>query len=203
MWQGSPKQLDMERPRRVCPACKAFDPPIQPAYGCPECGEGGVAADGWEPGKPCPSCGADAVGLATEEACAFCGQAEVEELKVKTCDWCGAVLVWQSYHWEYHNCPKAPRSQYQAVSRKDWTQGGQEKVAFLRLTCRAQEQRVKINGRFCQGWQRAVEEWHAGNKDAFKECFVCAVTWGRNPGAVEATGVEPYTHQTRIQLESR
>ena len=94
-------------PRRVCPACRTIDPPTEPAYGCPECGEGDtLSALGGEVPEVCPWCGEGKLELVTEHACAECGHGEVEEREVYTCPYCGEIRLSK---YEYHPCPKRPR----------------------------------------------------------------------------------------------
>lgn len=73
-------------------------------------------------------------------------------------------------------------------------------MAHVRLECRAKEEKVKVNGRYCPGWRKLVERFEAGDKDAFRDCIFCAYGWGQNPGKIEATGVEPYPHQTSFKV---
>jgi hypothetical protein len=73
-------------------------------------------------------------------------------------------------------------------------------VAYLRLECRAKEERVKVGGRFCPGWRRVVERFHSGDNDAFRDCISCAMFSRINPGKVVATGTEPWVYQTSISL---
>ncbi|MFQ5925799.1 MAG: hypothetical protein ACE5IE_07415, partial [Dehalococcoidia bacterium] len=79
-------------------------------------------------------------------------------------------------------------------------QSGEGKVAYLRLECRAKEERVKVNNRFCPGWCKVVERFWAGDKDAFRDCVFCAFYPLVNPGKLEATGTEPYVHQTMFKV---
>jgi len=199
-WREQPKQLGLltER-RRVCPVCRTFDPPTEPAYGCPECGMGDtLSALGGEIPEVCPWCGDGELELVSDIACGECGQGEVEEREVFPCPYCGHVRL--SQH-EYHLCPNRPKEQEPSITRsKGWTDGGEGKVAYLRLECRAKEERVKVNGRLCPGWRYLVERYEAGDREAFKGCLFCAYGWGQNPGIVEATEVEPYLHQTILKL---
>jgi hypothetical protein len=81
-WREQPKQLSLvtER-RRVCPVCRTFDPPTEPAYGCPECGEGATLSElGDSVPELCPWCGDGKPEVVTENACAECRQGEVEPL---------------------------------------------------------------------------------------------------------------------------
>jgi len=194
-WRPEHKQLSLEKPRRVCPACRTLDPPTEPAYGCPECGMGDtLSALGGEVPEVCPWCGDGKLELVTENACAECGQGEVEEREVYPCPHCGEMRLSK---YEYHPCPARPRPE-PAGPAQTWTEGDGGKVAYLRLECRAREERVKVNGRLCPGWGKLVEDFHAGDKDAFRHCVFCAYGWGRNPGRVEATGTEAYPYQTRF-----
>jgi len=199
-WREQPKQLNLvtER-RRVCPACRTFDPPTEPAYGCPECREGATLSQLGDPiPELCPWCGDGNLELMTENACGECGRGEVEVREVFPCPYCGHIRLSQ---YEYHLCPNRPKEQVLGIDRgKGWTGGGKGKVAYLRLECRAEEERVKVNGRLCRGWRNLVERYEAGDKEAFKDCLFCAYGWGRNPGTVEATGVEPYPHQTALKM---
>jgi len=199
-WREQPKQLGLltER-RRVCPVCRIFDPTAEPAYGCPECGMGDtLSALGGEIPEVCPWCGDGELELVTDSACGECGQGEVEEREVFPCPYCGHVRLSQ---YEYHLCPNRPKEQEPGVTRgKGWTDGGEGKVAYLRLECRAKEERVRVNGRLCPGWRYLVERYEAGDREAFKGCLFCAYGWGQNPGIVEATEVEPYLHQTILKL---
>ena len=201
-WWEQPKQLSLDSQRhRVCLACRTLDPPTEPAYGCPECRDGGTLDyyDGEIP-KVCPSYGEGKLELITESACGECGQGEIEDRDVYPCPYCGHIRL---STYDYHSCPNRPRDVVVvATERRDtWTpQSGEGKVAYLRLECRAKEERVKVNGRFCPGWRRLVERYYAGDKDAFRDCIFCAYGWGRNPGVVEATGTEPYAHQTVLKV---
>ena len=199
-WQEQPKQLSLltER-RRICPVCRTFDPPTEPAYGCPECGEGATLSELGDPvPELCPWCGDGKLELVTENACAECGQGEVEEREVLPCPYCGHVRL---SRYEYHLCPNRPKEQALATDRgRQWTEGSKGKVAYLRLECRAREERVKVNGRLCPGWRYLVERYEAGDKEAFKNCLFCTYGWGQNPGTVEATDVEPYPHQTVLKM---
>ena len=200
-WQSSPGQLslDCER-RRVCLACRAVDPPTEPAYGCPECGEGGTLSQygGSIPGV-CPACGDGRLEHITDSACALCGQGEVEERDIYRCPYCGYVRL--SRH-EYHSCPNRPfiPSGARAGRETGWTPGGNGKAVYLRLECRAREDRVRVNGRICPGWRRLVERFHAGDRDAFRHCVLCAYGWGDNPGRIEAVETEPYPYQETLRL---
>ncbi len=134
----------------------------------------------------------------TENACGACGQGEVEEREVFPCPYCGHIRL---SRYEYHLCPNRPKEQVLEIPRgRGWTEGGKSKVAYLRLECRAKEERVKVNGRLCPGWRTLVERYQAGDKEAFKNCLFCAYGWGQNPGTVEATGVDPYPHQTVLKM---
>ena len=199
-WQEQPKQLRLDTEwRKVCPICRTFDPPTEPAYGCPECGEGATLSQLGDPvPELCPWCGDGKLELVTENACAECGQGEVEEREVFPCPYCGHVRL---SRYEYHLCPNRPKEQILGIDRgKQWTEEGKGKVAYLRLQCRAKEERVKVNGRLCPGWRYLVERYEAGDEEAFKNCLFCAYGWGQNPGKVEATGVEPYPHQTVLKM---
>ena len=200
-WREQPKQLSLDSRRcLVCPACRTLDPPTEPAYGCPECGEGETLSYfGGEIPEVCPWCGDGKLELITKSACALCGQGEVEERDVYPYPYCEYIRL-SSY--EYHPCPNRP-TQSEGVKPKEgvWTPGGDGKVAYLRLECRAREERVKVNGRLCPGWRKLVERYYAGDKDAFKQCALsCAYGWGQNPGKVEATGIEPYLYQTVFKV---
>lgn len=200
-WREQPKQLslDTER-RRVCPVCRTLDPPTEPAYGCPECGEGGTLSELGDPvPELCPWCGEGKLEMVAENACAECRQGEVEEREVFPCPYCGHIRLSK---YEYHPCPNRPsQSEGMKPYREGvWTPGGNGKVAYLRLECRAKEEQVKVNGRRCPGWRYLVERYEAGDREAFKGCLFCAYGWGQNPGTVEATGVEPYPHQTVLKM---
>ena len=99
-WRTEPKQLSLERPKRICLVCRTIDPPTEPAYGCPECGDGGTVS--WYGGvipEVCPSCGDGELELVTENACAECGQGEVEEREIYPCPHCGEIrLSKYAYH---------------------------------------------------------------------------------------------------------
>ena len=198
-WQPQHKQLSLERPRCICPVCRTIDPATEPAYGCPECGEGDTLSnlDGEVP-ETCPWCGEGKLELVTQNACAECGQGEVEEREVYPCPYCGEIRLSK---YEYHPCPARPKAEPVGTGR-GWTEGGEGgqggKVAYLRLECRAREERVKVNGRLCPGWRKLVEDYYAGDRDAFRHCVLCAYGWGRNPGGVEATGTEPYPYQVKF-----
>jgi len=196
-WREEPKQLSLDSQRhRVCLVCRTLEPLTEPAYGCPECGDGGTLSwYGGEIPEACPSCGEGKLELITENACGECGQGEVEEREVFPCPYCGEIRL---YPYEYHPCPNRPtQSEGMRPYREGvWTPGGEGKVAYLRLECRAKEERVKVNNRFCPGWRKLVERYYAGDKDAFRDCVFCAFYPSVNPGKVEATGTEPYLHQT-------
>ena len=198
-WREQPKQISLDGHRRVCLFCRTLDPPTEPAYGCPECGEGETLSyfGGTIP-EVCPVCGDGKLELVTENACAECGQGDVEEREVYPCPNCGEIRL---SRYEYHLCPNRPRVEEFGLPRgKEWTEGGEDKVAYLRLECRAKENRVKVNGRFCPGWRKLVERFEAGDKDAFRVCIFCTYGWDRNPGKLEATGTEPYQHQTSFKV---
>jgi DNA-directed RNA polymerase subunit RPC12/RpoP len=200
-WREESKQpsLDSEC-RRLCLACRTLDPPTEPAYGCPECGEGATLSRyGGEIPDVCPACGDGKLELITESACALCGEGEVEEREIIRCPYCGYIRL--SKH-EYHSCPSRPVQARATTLQKDmgWTPGGDGKGVYLRLECRAREDRVKVNGRFCPGWRRLVERFHGGNKDAFKDCVLCAYGWGNNPGRIEAMETEPYPYQEMFKV---
>ncbi len=200
-WREEPKQtsLDSER-RRVCPVCRTLDPPTEPAYGCPECGYGATLSQlGGEIPEVCPSCDEGKLELITEHACAECGEGEVEEREVYPCPHCGHIRLSK---YDYHPCPNRPRQSEGIKSYRegDWTPGGKGKVAYLRLECRAKEERVKVGGRFCPGWRKVVERFHGGDNNAFMNCISCAMFSRINPGKVEATGTDPWVYQTAIRL---
>lgn len=198
-WKEQPKQLALER-KRVCGYCHRLDPPTEPAYGCPECGEGAIQSqlpEGSEPEGKCPWCGEGVLEKVTEDACSLCGQGEVGETEVQTCDYCGGA----SPRGVFHYCPKRPREEAPArPSKPAWTEGEGGKRALFQLECRAQEERVNTGWmrRPCPGWQRAVERYHDGDKGAFRECLECALQWPSSPGQLTTLQVEPYTHQLRM-----
>ena len=139
-WQEQPKQLSLDTERRkVCPVCRTFDPPTEPAYGCPECGEGATLSHLGDPvPEVCPWCGDGKLELVTENACAECRQGEVEEREVFPCPYCGHIRLSQ---YEYHLCPNRPKEQALGTDRgRQWTEGGKGKVAYLRLECRAKRE---------------------------------------------------------------
>ena len=200
-WPEQPKQLSLDSRRRlVCLACRTLDPPTEPAYGCPECGMGETLSHfSGEVPEVCPWCGDGKLEVITESACGECGQGEVEEREVYPCPYCGHIRLSQ---YEYHPCPNRP-SQSEGIKpyrEGVWTPGGDGKVAYLRLECRASQERVKVNGRLCPGWRKLVERFYAGDKDAFRDCIFCAYGWGQNPGKLAATGTEPYPHQTVFKV---
>ena len=199
-WRDQPKQLGLNINRqRICPACRAIDPPTEPAYGCPECGEGGTLCElGGSVPEVCPWCGDGKLELITEDACGVCGQTEMVETEVFICPWCGEVVL---PRYERHGCPNRPRPQAEPEDIKEkWTEGGDGKVAYLRLECRAKEERVRVMGSLCPGWRKLVERFEAGDKEAFRPCAFCAYGWGKSPGRLKAIEVEPYPHQTALKL---
>lgn len=199
-WQPQHEQLSLEKPRCICPACRTIDPPTEPAYGCPECGMGEtLSALGGEIPEVCPWCGDGKLELVTDDACAECRQGEVEEREIYPCPYCGDIRLSK---YEYHLCPARPRAE-PVVPAQAWTEGNGTKVAYLRLECKAREEQVKVNGRLCPGWRKIVEDFHAGDRDAFRRCVFCSYSWGRNPGRLEGTGTEPYPYQRKLPLERR
>ena len=200
LWAQS-KQLSLDSERRMaCLACRSIDPPTEPAYGCPECGEGATLS--WYGGTipdVCPACGDGKLELITDSACALCGEGEVEEREILRCPYCGYIRF--SKH-EYHSCPNRPfiPSGVRVDREMKWTPGGDGKVVYLRLECRAKEDRVRVNGKYCPGWRKLVERFHAGNKEVFKDCFFCAYGWGDNPGRIEAVETDPYPYQEILRL---
>lgn len=200
-WERRAKQLHLDtKKRRICESCRTIDPPTEAAWGCPECGYGATVSElGGEVPKVCPQCSDGEMELITESACAECCQGEVEEREVYPCPYCSHLKISQ---YEYHSCPNRPREGQQVtISKPDWTPG-EGKVAYLRIECRAKEERVRVNGRRCQGWRSAVERFEAGDKDAFRDCLTCFIAWGRNPARVEATEVDFYPHQASMTLTS-
>jgi hypothetical protein len=198
-WESRQLSLDSER-KLVCLACRAIDPPIEPAYGCPECGEGATLSwYGGEIPELCPSCGDGKLELITDSACALCGEGEVEVREILCCPYCGYIRLSQM---EYHSCPNRPYtpSVSGASRERGWTPGGEGKAVYLRLECRAKEDRVRVNGRRCPGWRKLVERFQAGDKGVFKDCFFCAYGWGDNPGRIEAIETEPYPYQETLKL---
>jgi hypothetical protein len=198
-WESRQLSLDSER-KLVCLACRAIDPPIEPAYGCPECGEGATLSwYGGEIPELCPSCGDGKLELITDSACALCGEGEVEVREILRCPYCGYIRLSQM---EYHSCPNRPYtpSVSGASRERGWTPGGEGKAVYLRLECRAKEDRVRVNGKYCTGWRKLVERFKAGDREAFKGCFFCAYGWGDNPGRIEATETEPYPYQETLKL---
>ena len=198
-WESRQLSLDSER-KLVCLACRAIDPPIEPAYGCPECGEGATLS--WYGGEipdVCPACGDGKLEFITESACALCGSGEVEVREILRCPYCGYIRL---SRMEYHSCPNRPYtpSVSGASRERGWTPGGEGKVVYLRLECKAKEDRVRVNGRYCPGWRKLVERFQAGDKGVFKDCFFCAYGWGDNPGCIEATETEPYPYQETLKL---
>jgi hypothetical protein len=192
--QTSQLSLDSEC-SRICLSCRALDPPTEPAYGCPECGEGRtLSAYGGEIPDVCPSCGDGKPELVTDSACALCGEGEVEEREILRCIYCGYIRL--SKH-EYHMCRNRPVPKHLSTITADrgWTPGSDNKAVYLRLECRAKEDRVRVNGRFCIGWRKLVERFMAGRRDVFRECVMCAYGWGDNPARIEAVEVEPYPYQ--------
>ena len=201
MWwnQPRPKQVGMEKPRRICPACRTLDPPTEPAYGCPECGEGATLSQlGGEVPEVCPWCGDGKLELVTEDACAVCGNGIVEEREVYTCPWCEGVFRGK---WDHQVCEKRPPDP-DRPERPDWTPGGEGKVVHLRLTCRAQEDRPRIWGTRCKmGWRERVTRYLAGEMGAFDECIVRCAPWGEHSASlVEVESVEPYLHQVSMKV---
>ena len=136
---------ELEKPRRICPACRTLDPPTEPAYGCPECGMRATISelDGEVP-ELCPWCGDGKLKLVTEVACGECGQGEVQEREVYPCLYCGEIRISQ---YERHSCPRRPSKLPASKRNNEWTLGAWGKVAYLRLKCRAGEERVRVNGR--------------------------------------------------------
>jgi hypothetical protein len=199
-WEQS-KQLSLDCERKhVCLACRTLDPPTEPAYGCPECGEGATLSwYGGEIPEVCPACGDGKLELITDSACALCGEGEVEEREIIRCPDCGYIRLSK---FEYHSCPnRTIQVRSTMVSRDNgWTPGADGKVVYLRLECRAREDRVRVNGRICPGWRKLVERFKVGNKDAFKDCVFCAYGWGDNPGRIEAIDTEPYPYQEVLKL---
>jgi len=83
--------MGLDRPRRICLACHALDPPTESAYGCSNCGEAATLSQlGGAVPEVCPWCGDGKLELMTEDACAECGQGMVEEREVYTCPTAGA-----------------------------------------------------------------------------------------------------------------
>ena len=198
MWHREcPKQLSMEKPQRICPACRTLDPPTEPAYGCPECGEGATLSqlDGEVP-EVCPWCGDGKLEKVSDDACAVCCNGEVVEKVLYICPWCGGVFL---NKYEHQFCEKRP--QQPRPERPDWTPGGAGKVIHLRLTCRAREDRARIFGRRCSmAWHERVTRYAAGDKHAFDDCiFRCAPWHGRMAALVELESVEPYMHQVSLK----
>jgi len=192
--QTSQLSLDCEC-RRICLSCRTLDPPTEPAYGCPQCGEGQtLSAYGGEIPDVCPACGDGELELVTNSACALCREGEVEEHEILRCSYCGYIRL--SKH-EYHSCRNRPISNRVSITAGDkgWTPGNDSKAVYLRLECRAKEDRVRVNGRFCIGWRKLVERFMAGKKDAFRDCVMCTYGWGDNPGRIEAMETEPYPYQ--------
>jgi len=198
-WESRQLSLDSER-KRVCLACRTIDPPTEPAYGCPECGEGATLS--WYGGEipdVCPACGDGKLELITDSACALCGEGEVEEREILRCPYCGYIRLSKM---EYHLCPNRPYKPSAAMAswERGWTPGDGGKVVYLRLECRAKQDRVRVNGRRCPGWRKLVERFQAGDKGVFKDCFFCAYGWGDNPGRIEAMETEPYPYQEMFKV---
>jgi len=124
----------------------------------------------------------------------------VEEHEVYPCPHCEHIRL--SQH-EYHLCPNRPRVEVKDLYTQDWTAGNGDKVAYLRLTCRAAENRVKVEGRYCPGWKKLVERFHEGDKTAFNDCVKVCARWGaHNPAHVEAADVEFYIYQMSMNQVS-
>lgn len=201
MYRRQGTQIGLEsRFCRACSVCGAINPNTEPAYGCPECGDGGTLS--WYGGEipdVCPSCGDGKLELMTENACANCGEGEVEELEIITCPWCGE----ERPKGAYHPCRQAPRPSYESRvdGRKKWTPARKGKMAYVRLECRAKEDKVNYAFGYCEGWQKKVERYfQAGETTQFAECLECAVRY-RGPGHVLVEKVEDYAHQTRLKTE--
>jgi len=204
MWyRERPKQLSIEKPRRICPACRTLDPPTESAYGCPECGKATTLSEfGGEVPEVCPWCGDGKLEKVTDDACAVCGRAEVEEREVYTCPWCERICL-DKLELQNHQpmCPKRPQRP-EREERPDWTPGGEGKVIHLRLTCRGREDRPRIWGTRCKmAWHERVARYAAGDKHAFDDCiFRCAPWKGRMAALVEVESVEPYMHQVSLKI---
>ncbi len=186
--------------RWVCLACRAIDPPTEPAYSCPECGQGATLSElGAELPKVCPWCGDGELEEVCVVACAVCKEGEVVEEDVNICDECGDVYFLD----ETHNCGEKPTKSEAPPEKVRWSLGADSKVASLRLECFAKQERVTgivgIGGG-CPGWQKAVQRYEAGDGNAFTACVKCALQVGE-PGMLTAAKVEPFLHQKALNLK--
>ena len=149
-------------------------------------------------GKICPACEEGKLERGeVDNACALCHEGFVERVEFKTCPYCGESYPkngWQ-YGYYYHTCPKKPKREYRST---EWVAGGEGKVAYLTLECRAKYDRSKVSNQFCEGWLKKVERYYAGNKDAFSECIHRCGYYHGNPAKIEVVNIEPYEHQKAL-----
>lgn len=197
-----PKQLSLDGTiARICLVCHAVNPPVEPAYGCPECGMGDTLSQFEDSKVPevCPWCEDGKLELVVENACALCHEGTVEETEVVRCYWCGDLIPKS----QYHKCPKKPSNSDKPDATDQsykWTPGERGKVASIRLECTAKEERVRVmNGKYCEGWTMKVERFkEARETRQFEECLMCALR-EEFPGIAIAVDVEDYEFQLRMK----